>query len=553
MPSSPPPTPARIAELKEAVRRAEWELNHALTYSTAPSSALLVDVEKAGTNNTYSSSLAPLDSPITLSPLEDEGLISCQFLNRMMLLTLLILLVSPLPTHTGVWSSHASIHEDLHDWLGLSGGSGTNASSSGVRVVDGGVITASDPDYGEWMVEAGPDPEHCIGDGGWPSEPASRTTGKRYVANPVGPGYGIGNQLFSLAAALSYALDYHRCLVLPSSYFHPSSVNSRPYTATVFRHFWLQPHLWDALEPSGVKVFDNPDSYTWQPGMSMHAGPFEEPAIVHSGRAPDHWMVVLRGGYQHVNYTWHHRDAMRAYLRPHPRDTAALLAKYPGLRRGVAVHFRRGDFVALEKLPEVSKRDFPIPSTFFYSQSSDALQEDYRGGGWGAARASATTTTAPDGSSGAPLAPLVYFIFTNDYPWARNQSWVQALPGELVFVEDEDEVYSFYMMMLAREGVICANSTFCWWAAYLGASKRQYLPNHWYNSPGHEPTGIHYPGTTVMHSDNINEEGPRAWYPSPSTPRRVEGGEVGLGVVGVGVGVGVGGGMNVEGLKWPAF
>jgi hypothetical protein len=326
----------------------------------------------------------------------------------------------------------------------------------------------------------------------------------------------------------------------------------------VFRHFWLQPQLWETLEPSGVKVFDNPDSYTWQPGMSMHAGPFQEPAIVHTGRAPDHWMVVLRGGYQHVNYTWHHRDAMRALLRPHPRDTATLLAKYPGLRRGVAVHFRRGDFVALEKLPEVSKRDFPIPSTFFYSQSSDALQEDYRGGGWGAGRAGATTHPGTH----TPLAPLVYFIFTNDYPWARNQSWVQSLPGEHVYVEEEDEVYSFYMMMLAREGIICANSTFCWWAAYLGASKRQYLPNHWYNSPGHEPTGIHYPGTTVMHSDNINEEGPRAWYPSPSTTRRsraAAAAAAGVAPGGMDVGVDVSvdvaamAAMNLEGLQWPAF
>jgi len=264
----------------------------------------------------------------------------------------------------------------------------------------------------------------------------------------------------------------------------------------------LQPQLWDAVEESGKKVFDNEDSYIWQPGLSMRFGPFEEPAIVHKGRARDHWMVVMRGGYQHANYTWRHRGMMKKYFRPHPSDTTAILKKYPSLRRGVAVHFRRGDYIALEKLPEVSKRDFPIPSEFFYSQSSDIIVDDYYRGGAG-------------GGGGA----LVFFIFTNDYPWARNQTWVQALPGEKVYVEDEDEVYSFYMMMLAREGVICANSTYCWWAAYIGASKRQCLPHHWYNSPGQEPDGIHYPGTLVIHSDNEAGEGPPAWYPTPWNSR----------------------------------
>jgi hypothetical protein len=288
-----------------------------------------------------------------------------------------------------------------------------------------------------------------------------------------------------------------------------------------------------------VKVFDYDGAYTWQPGLSMHYGPFEEPAVVLKGQAKDFWMVVLRGGYQHYNYTWEHRALLSSLFRPSPSDTRALLAKDPDLARGVAVHFRRGDFVALEKLPEASKRDFPIPSAYFYSQSADMLTAELgsEGGGGAAARAAA--------------ASLVFFIFTNDYPWARNQSWVQALPGRLVFVEDEDEVYSFYMMLLAREGIICANSTFCWWAAYIGVSRRQYLPNHWYNSPGHEPTGIHYPGTTVMHSDNINEEGPRAWYPSPSTTRRTAAALATDG--GMGVEVDVAMGMNVEGLQWPAF
>jgi hypothetical protein len=408
----------------------------------------------------------------------------------MLLFTFLAFLLAPLPDYLGFRASHVTERPQ-----GSLGGLQQQHSPQG-----GATAAEADPAYAPFFVDPAPDKQHCIGEAAWPGANASASTGLRYVANPIGPGYGIGNQLFSLAAAVSYALEFNRCVVLPSAYFHPSSRNSRTYRDTIFRHFWLQPQLWDAMEGS-VKVFDYDGAYTWQPGLSMHYGPFEEPAIVLRGGAKDFWMVVLRGGYQHYNYTWAHRALLASFLRPSPSDTRALLRKYPDLSRGVAVHFRRGDFVALEKLPEASKRDFPIPGQFFYSQSADALCGDIAAGGGGGGEGRARS--------------LVFFIFTNDYAWARNQSWVQALPGRLVYVEEEDEVYSFYMMLLAREGIICANSTFCWWAAYIGVARRQYLPNHWYNSPGHEPTGIHFPGTTVVHSDNEEGEGPPPWYPRP--------------------------------------
>ena len=51
------------------------------------------------------------------------------------------------------------------------------------------------------------------------------------------------------------------------------------------------------------------------------------------------------------------------------------------------------------------------------------------------------------------------------------------------YVDGEDEVDSFYMMMMAGEGVICAPSTFCWWAAWLGLQgRRVFLPSRFARS-----------------------------------------------------------------------
>ena len=371
----------------------------------------------------------------------------------------------------------------------------------------------NDPAYAGFFTEAGADPAHCLGAGGWPSAPASPATGRLYVANPVPPGYGIGNQVFMLAAVLAYALEFDRCVVLPATDLHPSSSRAHGYDATVFRHFWMQRQLTEN-RTAYAAAFDDEAAHVVQPGLSMHYAPFprapppppppppgDAPAPPSPPPRPPPWMATLRGGFQHYAYTWAHRDAMRAYFRPHPAVARELLGKYPGLRRGVALHFRRGDYTN-GGLPPAALRDFPIPGAFFYEHAV-ALATREGGGRVGGAE---------------------FFIFTNDYPWARNQTWVRGLPGRVTFVEEEDEVYSWYMMMLAGEAVVCANSTFCWWAAYLGAAKRVFLPSHWYNSPGNEPTGIHWPGTTVVHSDNEEGEGPPPWYPTPWNSRRAAAG-----------------------------
>ncbi len=341
--------------------------------------------------------------------------------------------------------------------------------------------------YAEWLAEPQPDPAHCVGaGGGWPSAPASENSGRLYVA-PNCQG-GIGNQVFCAAAALAYAVENDRCLVLAKIHVHPSSRAQVSYRDTVFRHLWVQEHLKPPGDLPGP--LQDPRAEVLQPGLSMHWAPPSQP------REPHHWLAVLMGGWQHFWYTWRVRGTLAKLFRPAPDVVRYLLAKYPGLEHGVALHFRRGDFI--KSLPQYRyvNRDFPIPAEFFYRQAVAAF--------------------LANASQAAPRGGFTYFIFTNDYPWARAEPAITSLPGRIVFVEEEEEVYSWYMMMLARKGIICANSTFCWWAAYIGHLARFIaLPSHWYNSPGSEPTGIHFPGATVVHSDNARGEGPPPWYPRP--------------------------------------
>ena len=99
------------------------------------------------------------------------------------------------------------------------------------------------------------------------------------------------------------------------------------YRGSVFRHFWLQRQLRD-----NASAFEDPRGVVEQPGLTMHHAPFPPTP------APDHWLAVLRGGFQHYAYTWAHRGALRAFLRPAPDTARALLRRGPSAPRASTQH-----------------------------------------------------------------------------------------------------------------------------------------------------------------------------------------------------------------------
>ncbi len=63
-----------------------------------------------------------------------------------------------------------------------------------------------------------------------------------------------------------------------------------------------------------------------------------------------------------------------------------------------------------------------------------------------------------------------------------NQDVFRNLPHK-VFVDEPNELKCLALMSLCEQGFICANSTFSWWGAFLGAyEKRQpvIVPADWF-------------------------------------------------------------------------
>ena len=65
-----------------------------------------------------------------------------------------------------------------------------------------------------------------------------------------------------------------------------------------------------------------------------------------------------------------------------------------------------------------------------------------------------------------------FVVFSDDIPWCRDQPVFrtsQTSPRHtFAFVEEPDEIRALAKMAAATGGTICGNSTFSWWAAFLG-------------------------------------------------------------------------------------
>ena len=112
----------------------------------------------------------------------------------------------------------------------------------------------------------------------------------------------------------------------------------------------------------------------------------------------------------------------------------SILDKYPEISQKTAIHIRGGDYVG----------------NAFHEQS---LKPYY--------------------NKCMEMCGGEFVVFTNDEKYAQN-----IIPNcEIV---NESEVNSLYLMSKAK-GVICANSSFSWWGAYLSPNRPIFIPSKWVN------------------------------------------------------------------------
>ena len=75
-------------------------------------------------------------------------------------------------------------------------------------------------------------------------------------------------------------------------------------------------------------------------------------------------------------------------------------------------------------------------------------------------------------------------VVSDDMDWVKKQEFFKESKFELF--ESDDELETIAVMASCKTGAICANSTFSWWGAFLGAYGSRnpvYVPKNWISLP----------------------------------------------------------------------
>lgn len=76
-------------------------------------------------------------------------------------------------------------------------------------------------------------------------------------------------------------------------------------------------------------------------------------------------------------------------------------------------------------------------------------------------------------------------VFSDDIEWVKQQPFFHG-NSLFTFIDEQHELKALALMSQCKGGAVCANSTFSWWGAFLGAYEMRnpvIVPKRWINEP----------------------------------------------------------------------
>jgi len=267
---------------------------------------------------------------------------------------------------------------------------------------------------------------------------------------------GLGNQMFQYAAGRALADRLGADLLLDTRAFeHALAFQAYTRRAYALSAFKLRARLATAQDLKhwpvwpveiGMRLrFLRPVFRRWH----FESGIRYDPGLL-ALREP----VCLVGYWQSERYFADIADRIRAdfsLLEPLSGDNASVL-ELARHRHSVGLHVRRGDFLSLSDAAQVHG----LCSIDYYRRAISLLKERY-----------------PE---------CRFLVFSDDPQWARAEL---PLDASAMFVEgNEQRPEQDLALMRACKHHIIANSSFSWWAGWLGYSPEQTViaPTPWYAS-----------------------------------------------------------------------
>ena len=263
------------------------------------------------------------------------------------------------------------------------------------------------------------------------------TTEKGLIPLPEG---GLGNQIFIYMAAY-ISSEYLKCplYILNNNPTHHSYKN---YNKTIFKN--LGKHVDHSV--FDIKSKNNFKDYVKHPHTKEQG--YEEWKLdtIKPG-------MILHSYFQYYKTFEPYEEQIRQKLLEGLEDNIANVKNTYNFDDAAFVHVRRGDYL------HFSDRHFIQPIEY-YKSALTKLKE-----------------MKPDIKK--------VYLLSDDIPWIKKNRLSFSGSYEVKIVETSDELDALAIMALCKEGGICANSTFSWWGAFLGAHSERnpvFVPKKWYST-----------------------------------------------------------------------
>ena len=220
----------------------------------------------------------------------------------------------------------------------------------------------------------------------------------------------LGNNMFQIAAAIAYAKEYGYEWAADQS-----NGTGEPYSA-IHKVF---PNLPKVQFGGGIRYQEHPNKHCEKHGVHMDLCHFDYHKIPNLG--PN---ISLTGFFQSYKYFENAQDEVKkVFALPHVE----------GYEDYVSIHVRRGDYVQYAG-------SFPPIDMAYLAESISKFWIDYR--------------------------KSKFLVFSDDIHWCRTKLISDSIIT-FEFSEGRTEAEDLALMASCGHHII-ANSTFSWWAAYLG-------------------------------------------------------------------------------------
>lgn len=233
----------------------------------------------------------------------------------------------------------------------------------------------------------------------------------------------LGNQLFIVAATVSLAWEHEAQALFPDFVINPNQDGRKLNYQMIFH----------SLETSSLP--SRPSFSYQEPYFTYHPIPY----------FPN---MELKGYFQSEKYFKKYEKQIRELFAPSQKIHKYLDEKFGALLDHpvtVAIHLR-------SYVRDVSSSVLPTLCSKYYQKALNFFPENSR-----------------------------FIVFSNDMKHAKKV--LAFCKSEIVFIENQNYIYDFYLMSRCKHQII-SNSSFSWWSAYLNQNPEKVVvaPGKWFGS-----------------------------------------------------------------------